>query len=302
MPRKVNIDTILQFHKLAGLSQPPQGLLSVVKLGDLKWKPVNERTTIIRDFYIIAWKKGDTQFRYGQQDMNFKGGSLHFMAPKQVITIDTPVKEVPNDGWLLLIHRDFLWNTSLAKKIRQYQYFKYEFNQVLPLNTDEQKTIISIFEQIQQEQHLIKGAHTKNVIMAQIELLLAYAERYYQTRHSGLGEKQANNILAELEVQIEEYLQRPDLILSGIPTIKYLSDMVHVSPSYLSRLIQSLTGHSTQHFLHDKLITLAKEKLSTTSFSISEIAYQLGFKTPQSFSRLFRAKTNQTPTDFRDAF
>lgn len=303
MTQKVHIGTIPEFHKMAGLSQPPDASLSVVKLENILWRPVGEKTAIIRDFYIIAWKKDiNTAFKYGQQEMYGKDAFLHFMAPRQLLTIDKSAGEMTNNGWLLLIHRDFLWNTSLAKKIRQYEYFSYEFNQILPLNADEETTITAIFRQIEHEQHQLKASNTKDIIVAQVELLLAYADRYYQTRKSRLNEKHEHSVLAQLERLIDDYFKGDGLLLKGVPTINYLSDRLHISPGHLSRLIQSLTGQTTQYLLHDKLIALAKEKISTTSSSISEIAYQLGFKSPQSFCRLFKVKTNQTPTEFRNAF
>jgi AraC-like DNA-binding protein len=303
MARKITIDTITGFCKVAGLPHPSSNALCVVRLENILWKPDSERTSIIRDFYIIALKKDvNTKIRYGQQDMNGIGSFLHFMAPKQVLTIYSAAENVTNNGWLLLIHRDFLWNTSLVKKIKQYDYFNYQFNQVLPLNPAEEAMIGAVFQQIEQEQHQLKINHTKDIVLAHVELLLAYANRCYQERQLNLTKKQGHHILAQLEMLLNHCLQDPELSIKGIPTVKSLSDELHLSPNYLSRLVQSSTGQSTQQFLQDRLITLAQEKISTTSCSISEIAYQLGFKSPQSFSRLFKLKTQQTPTEFRSAF
>lgn len=303
MIKKICIDTISEFHKVAGLSKPSNPGISVIRLEDIKWRPTDEKTSIIRDFYVIAWKKDiNTGIKYGQQNINDNAGFMHFMAPKQVLTIEFPLSNVTNKGWLLLIHHDFISDTSLAKKMRQHKYFRYDFNRVLPLDPAQETTIISIIRQIEQEQHQLKGNNTNDVILAHVDLLLAYAARYYRLRQAVPAEKQGRSILAQLETLVDDYLQKPDLVSSGIPSVKYLSDSLHISSNHLSRLIHSLTGQSTQQFLHDKVINLAREKVSTTSLSISEIAYGLGFKTPQSFSRLFKARTNQTPKDFRKSF
>jgi AraC-like DNA-binding protein len=303
MIKKLCIDTISEFHQIAGIPKPSHPGISVVKLEDIKWRPTEQKTSIIRDFYIIAWKSDiNTGIRYGQQDINGEAGFMHFMAPKQVLTIELTTKNVTNKGWLLLIHCDFIRDTSLTKKMREHEYFRYDFNQVLPLNPEQESIINSVFRQIEKEQHQLKGNNTNDIILAQIDLLLAYAGRYYRLRQTVSAEKQQHSILAQLERLIDDYLQKPGLVSKGIPTVNFLSDKLHISPNYLTRLIQSLTGQSTQQFLHDKVINMAKEKVSTTSLSISEIAYELGFKTPQSFSRLFKAKTNQTPKEFRKSF
>jgi len=303
VPVKIYVDTITEFHRLNNLPDPKDPVLSVLRFEDLSWKPEDLSTSVVRNFYIIALKKNtNTKFTYGQEEINFDEGVLHFMSPKQVITIETPVEEVTNSGWLLLIHPDFLWNTSLAKKIKQYEYFSYKVNEALALSLKEETTVVSIIENIYQECHnSIIDKSSKDIILAQIELLLAYSERFYQRQFIS-GRKSNHRILAQLELLINEYFKSGDLIKRGIPTIRYISDELHISPNYLSRLLQVNTGQSTKSILHDKLIELAKEKLSTTELSISEIAYELGFKSPQSFSKLFKIKNSQTPLEFRQSF
>ena len=302
VPVKIYVDTITEFHRLNNLPDPKEPLLSVLKFEDLSWKPDDLFTSVVRNFYIIALKKNvNTNFRYGQEEINFEEGVLHFMSPKQVITIETPIEEITNSGWLLLIHSDFLWNTPLAKKIKQYEYFSYNVNEALVLSVKEETTVLNIIENIYQECHSSGDKCSHDIIRAQIELLLAYSERFYQ-RQFVSGRKSNHRILAQLELLISEYFKNGDLIKKGIPTIRYISDELHISPNYLSRLLQAYTGQSTKGILHDKLIELAKEKLSTTDLSVSEIAYELGFKSPQSFSKLFRIKSSQTPLEFRQSF
>ncbi|WP_158799524.1 AraC family transcriptional regulator [Pedobacter sp. L105] len=300
--KKIFIDTITEYHQLANLSKPKHQLLSVIKFEDLNWKPEEQTISMVRNFYIVALKKNiNTNFKYGQHGMDFEKGIMHFMSPKQVLTIESPVDEITNYGWQLLIHPDFLLNTTLSKKIKQYEYFNYRFNQALPLSIEEEETVVHIINNIYLEQDKTADHNSHEIIIAQIELLLAYTERFYKGRDSK-EIKNESALLDRLELLIDECLSNNSLSMAGIPSVEYISDQLHISANYLSRLLQKITGRSTKHYLQDKLIELAQEKLSATELSVSEIAYELGFNSSQSFSRLFKMKTNQTPTEFRQSF
>lgn len=287
---------------LANLSKPRHSLLSVVKFEDLKWEPDDRITSVVRNFYTVALKNTvNTKFKYGQHRIDFGGGVMHFMSPKQVLTIEAPAEEITNSGWLLLIHPDFLWNTALSKKMKQYEFFSYRFNQALPVSVEEEVTVVHIMNSICQELDQQTARNSNEIIRAHIELLLAYAERFYRGQ-CATEKKQGHRVLDRLESLVDECLNSKDLALKGIPSIESISDQLHISANYLSRLLQTMTGQSTKDFLHDKLILFAKEKLSVTELSVSEIAYELGFKSPQSFSKLFKTKTNQTPSEFRRSF
>ncbi len=302
-PKKIHINTITDYHKLAGLPTPGHPLLSVIKFEDLKLKPDNQIISMIHNFYSIVLKRDNNNTcRYGQkQEITLHQGGLHFMSPKQVLTMVVHSQEYTPIGWLLLIHPDFLWNTAIAKKIKQYEFFSYEVNESLALSVDEETTVVNMIKNINQEVADGIDLHSKDVIIAQIELLLAYSERIYKRLFTS-EKKNEHRILDQLEILIVKYFKSNDLIKNGIPTIQYIADQLHISPNYLSRLLQSITGQSTKNYLHDKLIELAKEKLSTTELSVSEIAYEIGFKTPQSFSKLFKNKTKLTPLEFRKSF
>jgi len=223
------------------------------------------------------------------------------MSPKQVLTIEPVDQHLANQGWLILIHPDLLWNTSLAAKIKHYGFFSYEINEGLRLSAQEQVTVINIISNIADEIPNGTDRYSKDVIIAQVELLLAYSERIYKRLFSS-RKKQEHRTLEQLELFMSKYIKGNNLSETGIPTIKYIAEQLHISPNYLSRLLQSITGQSTKNYLHDKLIELAKEKLSTTELSVSEIAYEMGFKAPQSFSKLFKTKTSLTPIEFRQTF
>jgi len=202
---------------------------------------------------------------------------------------------------MLLIHPDFLWNTPLAKTLKNYEFFGYSVNEALFLADKEETTITGIIQNIQQEYHSNIDQFSQNIIISQIETLLNYSERYYQRQF--ITRKRINHqILDRLERLLADYFNDEDLTTKGLPTVQYIAESLNVSPSYLSGVLNTLTGQSTQQHIHNKLIEKAKEKLSTTSLSVSEIAYELGFEHPQSFSKLFKTKTNFSPLEFRQSF
>lgn len=297
-----HIKTIAEYHRLMELPKPEHPLVSVVKFDDMKRKSGNGPVSIIHNFYSVALKKNFTaKMKYGQQDFDFDEGVMHFMAPKQVLSFDAKDEEFKHSGWLLLIHPDFLWNTALSKKIKQYEYFSYNVNEALHLSEKEETLVTDIIKNIAQEYHTNIDNFSQDVIIAQIALLLTYAERFYQ-RQFITRKIASNRILNGLETLLTEYFSSDNLAGKGIPTVQFIAGNLHISANYLSRLLQLLTGQSTKQFIHDKLIDLAKERLSTTDLSVNEIAYGLGFEHAQSFNKLFKNKTNLSPLEFRQSF
>jgi AraC-like DNA-binding protein len=297
------IKTIGEYHLFMDLPKPQHPLISVVKFEDIKRQPDVNSTSIINNFYSIALKKSfNAKMKYGQQEYDFDEGVLAFIAPNQVIKVVLEENEVlQHSGWLLIFHPDFLWNTPLVKKIKQYDYFGYNLTEALHLSDKEEIMLTGIIQNINHEYHSNIDKFSQDVIIAQLELLLTYAERFYQRQF--ITRKIANHkILNQLEDLLSGYFNNENVASNGIPTVQYISNALHISPNYLSRLLKTLTGQSTQQFIHDKLIDFAKEKLSTTDLSVSEIAYELGFEHPQSFSKLFKTKVHLSPLEFRQSF
>ncbi|WP_069658763.1 helix-turn-helix domain-containing protein [Arcticibacter eurypsychrophilus] len=294
--------TISEFHIFRGLSKPEHPLISVINLEDVKELSSGE-LRFVKDFYSIALKRNfNIKMKYGQQEYDFNEGIMFFMSPGQVLqlTVETDT-HLQQSGWMLLVHPDFLWNTPLAKNIKQYEYFDYSVNEGLFLSEKEEKIIVGILQAIQQEYHSNIDKFSQDIIIAQLELVLSYSERFYNRQF--LTRKITNHqILARLEEVLGEYFNSDDLVVKGIPTVQYIAETLNVSPSYLSGLLKVLTGQSTQQHIHDKLIEKAKEKLSITALSVSEIAYKLGFEHSQSFSKFFKTKTNLSPLAFRQSF
>ena len=297
------IKTISEYHQFQRLPKPEHPLISVIDLETIKGSSENITENLVFDFYSISLKRNcNVKIRYGQQQYDFDEGIMFFMAPNQIFGIERGEGETrKRSGWLLFIHPDFLWNTSLAKTIKQYEYFDYSVNEALFLSEKEEETILNIIRNIQQEYHSNIDKFSQNVIIAQLELLLTYAERFYERQF--ITRKITNHrILDRLEDLLTEYFNSDDLPARGLPTVHSVAGMLNVSPNYLSGLLKVLTGQSTQQHIHEKLIEKAKEKLSTTDSSVSEIAYELGFEHPQSFSKFFRTKTSLTPSEFRLSF
>lgn len=297
-PRRIN--TISEFLKLNNLPGPEHPLITIVDYGMIERN--KDPFALIFGFYVISVKRGVGKMHYGQQEYDFDEGVMYFMAPGQILSVNNdPNDTTERSGWMLLIHPDFLWNTSLAKKMKQYDFFDYAVNEALFLSDKEEAMLNMIIRNIQQEYHTSIDKFSQSIIISQIETLLNYSERFYQRQF--ITRKISNHqILDRLDKLLDESFNNNKLVTKGVPTVQYIADALNVSPNYLSGLLKTLTGQSTQQHIHDKLIEKAKEKLSTTVLSVSEIAYELGFEHPQSFNKLFKMKTKFSPLEFRQSF
>ncbi len=299
METPIRIKNITDLHRLGGFSKPHHPLISIIDLESAS----NESglTAVTFDFYVITLKTGCDKLLYGQQKYDFDEGVLAFLAPGQVLRGEDGDKLPDMNGWLLFVHPDFLWNTPLAKKIKQYEFFGYATNEALFLSDKEKMIIESIRENIQHEYESNIDKFSQDVIIAHLEVLLTYAQRFYDRQF--ITRKVTNHkILERFEDVLNDYIDNKELITKGLPAVQYFADTLNLSSKYLSSMLKQLTGLSTQQHIHEKLIEKAKEKLSTTSLSVSEIAYELGFEHPQSFNKLFKTKTKQSPLEFKQSF
>lgn len=297
------IKSIAEYHRVTGLPKPEHPLISMINIESLNPQVTDGPISLVFDFYVIALKRNlTTWLKYGQQTYDFDEGVMSFTAPGQVMGFDIQAT-LPKEpsGWMILIHPDFLWNTPLAKTIKHYSYFGYSANEALYLSDKEETMITSIAHYIEQEYHNNIDRFSQPVIIAQLEVILTYAERFYQRQF--LTRKIASHQLIDrLENLLTDYFNTDSLAEKGLPTVGHIAEALNVSSNYLSELLRVLTGQNTQQHIHDKLIEKAKEKLSTTELSVSEIAYELGFGHPQSFTKLFKAKTDLSPLEFRQSF
>lgn len=289
--------SLSEFHKMFGLPKPEHPLVSLIRLEDMTL-PEELADYMVLDFYKIAYKDTIGSAKYGQHHYDFGEGGLVFTAPGQLF--EKP-RNNKSKGYIILLHPDFLLSYPLAKKIRQYGFFSYSTDEALQVSEKEKKTLFSVFNSIDEELRSRTDDFSQDVIISQIELLLNYSSRYYKRQF--ITHKAINDRLIErFEKVLDFYFNNDEGLQNGMPTVEHIADELHVSPSYLSDLLRSLTGLNTQQHIHKRFIETAKEILSTTDMSISEIAYHMGFDYPQSFTRLFKSKTNQTPLEFRQSF
>jgi AraC family transcriptional regulator, transcriptional activator of pobA len=301
---KINrVKSISDYFKQRGLPKPQHPLISLVNFDNIKYEGNQSRSSWILDFYSIALKRNfGSKIKYGQQQYDFDEGVLFFIAPGQVFSIEiNNIDTFKPSGWMLLIHPDFLWNTPLAKGIKQYVFFDYAVNEALFLSDKEESTLINVFQNIEKEYNSNIDNFSQAVIIAQLELLLTYSVRFYHRQF--ITRKISNHkILGQLEDLLNDYFRDENLVNKGLPSVDEIATTLNVSANYLGTLLKTLTGQSTQQHIHNKLIEKAKEKLSTTDLTVNEIAFSLGFEHSQSFSKLFKAKTNLSPTEFRASF
>lgn len=294
--------SLTEAHRMLGLPQPKHPLISLINNEDHPVEMNGQPNSHILNFYKISYKpKLSGRLKYGQSYYDFDEGGLLFAAPNQIIGHEEDLSSSVCSLYTLLIHPDFLLSYPIAKKIKSYGFFSYSANEALHLSEKEKKTIITIFKSIEEELNSRIDDFSQDVIITQIELLLNYSNRFYKRQF--ITRKVLNNgLLQKLEELLEEYFNDKVTMLKGLPTVQYLSDHLNVSPSYLSDLLRSLTGQNAQQHIHQKLIEKAKEKLSGTNLSVSEVAYELGFEHSQSFNKLFKAKTKVSPLAFRKMF
>lgn len=300
IPHQFN--SLSEAHRAFGLPMPKHPLISVI---DNATTPINFNgvaSSHVLKFYKISYKpQRSGKLKYGQSYYDFDEGGLLFAAPNQIIGSKNDQEVHECSLYTLLIHPDFLWNYPLAKKIKQYGFFSYTANEGLHLSDGEKETIISVFKMIEEELNSRIDGLSQDVIISQIELLLTYADRFYKRQF--ITRKAVNsNLLQQLETVLDDYFANEKSLSKGIPTVHYLAETLNLSPSYLSDMLRSLTGQNAQQHIHNKLIEKAKEQLSTTNLSVSEVAYALGFEHSQSFSKLFKTKTDLSPLQFRRSF
>ena len=297
------IQTITDYHRLTGLPRPAHPLISLVHLESMTPPATGGPVSLTFDFYCVSLKRVfATPFKYGQQVGDFDDGVLFFMAPGQVIGFDPAESAAQRPtGWLLFIHPDFLWNTPLANLSQQYAYFGYAVHEALYLSEKEEAQLTDITHRIEQEYQANLDKFSHALIISQLGTLCQYGERFYE-RQFMTRRVASHQLLERLDELLTACFADQDLGSKGLPTVGYLAESLHVSADYLSGLLKALTGLNTQQHIHQKLLEKAKEKLSTTELSVSEIAYQLGFEHPQSFSKLFKAKTSLSPLAFRQSF
>lgn len=294
MDEILKLDTISQYNSLRGV-ETLHPLVSVVDMS--KTKPM-QNARIHFGFYCVFLKEikcGD--LKYGCNYYDYQEGTLVFVAPGQVLGVNSKEYVQPK-GWALLFHPDLIRGTSLGHNIKDYTFFSYEVNEALHLSEKEKQIVIDCLNKIDYELKQSIDKHSKTLIANNIELLLNYCMRFYDRQF--ITRSNVNkDILVKFERILDDYFQSDKPQTLGLPSVRYCADQLHLSANYLGDLIKKETGKSAQEHIQLKLIDIAKEKVFDTSKSISEIAYELGFKYPQHFSRTFKKSVGYSPNEYR---
>ena len=286
-----------QLHRAMKQPAPAHPLISILNYGEAIFDPKDYQDGLILDFYKISFKTSFSgKLKYGQGFYDFEEGGMSFIAPGQLLRMQD--EEADYTGLSLHIHPDFLSSYSLHAKIKQYGFFSYSSSEALYLSAKEKKTILNIYQFIQDELNERIDKFSQDVIISQIDLLFSYANRFYDRQF--LTRKAVNsNVLSRLELLLDDYFKTEESLSRGLPTVNFIAEQLGFTPRYLSDLLRNLIGLNAQQFIHEKVIEKAKEYLSKGELTISEIAYHLGFEHPQSFNKLFKSKTLFSPTEFK---
>jgi AraC family transcriptional activator of pobA len=251
------------------------------------------------DFYAVYLKQGkQCDIRYGRNYYDFQSGTLVFFAPGQVFSVENRDPDYVPAGYALLFHPDLIRGTALGQHMKDYTFFSYEAHEALHLSESERSVVLDCFQKISLEMQQGVDKHTKKLIVSNIELFLDYCVRFYDrqfmTREHGTG-----GIVQKFKSLLDEYFSSDKPHSVGIPTVSYFAGQLHFSSNYFGDLVRKETGRSAQEYIHGKLIEVAKDKIFDPAKSVSEIAYELGFKYPQHFTRFFKQQEGSTPNEYR---
>lgn len=295
----MKISSISQLHDLLGLPKPLHPLVSLVDNTKMSVEKQMLGRSFILNFYKISYKYSTVgKMGYGQGYYDFNEGGMMFTAPGQVLSTD---ENAEYSGYTLLVHPDFIRSYPLAKNIKNFGFFSYDTNEALHLSDQEKTRITGLLDSITNELNTAIDEVSQDVIVSYIEVLLNYSNRFYKRQF--ITRKAVNSdLLTKMDIILEEYFNHQEALNKGLPTVDFLASKLNLSPHYLSDMLRNLTGQNAQQHIHEKLIEKAKEYLATTNFSVSEVAYALGFEHPQSFNKLFKKKTDETPLSYRQSF
>ena len=298
------LNSVTDYTRFYGLPAPAHPLLTLIDLGSAREQarglllpPLTD--PVVQQLYTIFLKRGlDGPLYYGCQTYDFREGVLGFSAPGQVFQADVRLVVSQVTGWVLVFHPDLLRKYPLGQKIASYGFFGYDVHEALHLSAQEEKMLAGLLAGIKGEYERPIDVFSQDVFVAQLELLLSYANRFYHRQF--LTRRTAeHDLLSRFEARLAAYFATE--VGQALPTVQHFADALHVSPAYLGDMLRTLTGQSTQQHIHQALIEKAKHLLLSTSLTINETAFRLGFEYPQYFTRLFKSKTGRTPAAFRQS-
>lgn len=295
----LRIKSISELHKMIGYEKPKHPLITIIDYSKIKSNPEYYDVKIVTDFYIISLKSPSPKsMQYGRQYYDFEEGTMMFIAPDQVFSVSEFNDQVKYEGWGIYFHPDLILNTSLGKKIKDFNFFSYAVSEALHLSEDEKNTLYVIVKSIEKEYNGNIDKYSHDLIVTDLEQLLNYSKRFYGRQF--ITRKELNiDLLSSFENLVTTYFNSEDLAENGLPSVDYFANRLNLSAGYLTDLLKKETGKTTKEHLQFQIIDMAKSRLLNSTDTINEIAYSLGFEYPQYFNRLFKEKTGKTPLEYR---
>jgi len=295
MSEILKINTITEYNNMLG-QETLHPLVSIIDFS--KIEPFEFKKTQINLYAIFLKDIKCGDITYGINNYDYEEGTLIFISPGQVYGIDSKGEKRQAAGNAIIFHPDFIHGTSLGKSIKDYTFFSYEVNEALHLSAREREVINDSFAKIRYELEHPIDSHSKTLIVSYFELFLNYSKRFYE-RQFNTRSHVNKDLLTRFEKVLDEYFSSEKPLENGSPTVSYCAEKLFLSPNYLGDLLKKETGKSALEHIQLKMINVAKEKIFDTSKSISDIAYELGFKYPQHFTRMFKKNTGFSPNEFR---
>ncbi len=293
----IHITNLSQAHEMLGIDPPKHPLISIVQWENLT--PPKEKTLVkyMSDFYTVMLKDADCGLQYGRNYYDFDQGLLTFIGPKQVFA--TTNENFSATGWMLVFHPDLIRQSNLGKNISNYSFFSYDVHEALHLSDKEEDILNDCIAKLEFELEQNIDAHSKNLLVSNIELLLNYCNRFYERQFHTRADSHSD-VVTSVEKLIKDYYDDGKQLQEGTPTINYLANEVNLSANYLSDLLKKETGRNTKEHINHFVVDRAKTILLNSEDNVSEIAYDLGFNYPHYFSRMFKKETGMTPQKYRE--
>lgn len=300
MDKIIKVNTLTQAHEIFGLEKPKHPLISIFLHEDANFKNIPAGIRVSADLYHIMMKEGISgSLGYGRNSYDFQEGTMIFVSPGQVVVSSDSYDPGKAKGWSLIFHPDLIRKSELGRNIDNYSFFSYDVHEALHLSEDERLTITDLAGKIEKEYNQNIDKHSQKLIISNIQLILDYCTRYYD-RQFYTRTNLNKDIVTKFEQLIKDYYNSDKALNQGMPTVKYCGTELNMSPNYLSDMLKKETGRNAQEHIHYYMIEKAKTELLSSSESISQIAYSLGFEYPQHFSKIFKNKTGMSPVEYRN--
>ncbi|RVU01012.1 AraC family transcriptional regulator [Mucilaginibacter limnophilus] len=295
MEEIARIETVDQYNKLRGVTTL-HPLVSVIDLSAARPMPAKTYNFGLYAVYLKQTKCGE--LRYGRSYYDYQEGTLVFVAPGQIVGKQVVSGDREPKGWALLFHADLIKGTALSQHMHDYSFFSYDVREALHISEKEQQIVLDLFSKIAYELEQGVDKFSRTLIVNTIELFLNYSIRFYDRQF--ITREQANKgVIERFDILLNDYIHSGQAKELGFPSVAYCAEKLNLSANYFGDLIKRETGLSAHEHIQAKLIEAAKLRIFDAKKSVSDIAYELGFKYPQHFTRLFKQRVGQTPLEYR---